>query len=62
MFRSSTILREFVQSLVKVTRLLQHSVKLHRFILCGDVAACREMARVLFVVQIAVQSAQQTNS
>jgi hypothetical protein len=51
MFRSSTILRELVQSLAKVTFLLEHSVKLRRCILCGDVAACREMACVLFVVQ-----------
>jgi hypothetical protein len=51
MFRSSTKLREFVQSLAKVTFLLKHSVKLRRCILCGDVAACREMACVLFVVQ-----------
>ena len=50
MFRSSTILRELVQSLAKVTLLLKHSVKLRR-ILYGDVAACREMACVLFVVQ-----------
>ena len=45
MFRSSTILRVLVQSLAEVTLLLKHSVKLHR-ILCGDVAACREMACV----------------
>ena len=51
MFRSSTIFRELVQSLAKVTLLLKHSVKLRRCILCGDVAACREMACVLFVVQ-----------
>ena len=51
MFRSSTILREFVQSLVKVTLLLKYSVKLRRFILRGHVAACREMACVLYVVQ-----------
>ena len=51
MFRSSTILRELVQSLAKVTLLLKHSVKLRRCIFCGDVAACREMACVLFVVQ-----------
>ena len=50
MFRSSTILRELVQSLAKVTLLLKRSVKLCRCILCGDVAACREMACVLFVV------------
>jgi len=50
MFRSSTILRELVQSPAKVTLLLKHSVKLRRCILCGDVAACREVACVLFVV------------
>jgi len=54
MFRSSTILREFIQSLVKVTLLLKHSVKLSRCILGGDVAACREMGRMPFVVQTAV--------
>ena len=52
MFRFSTILRELVQSLTKVTLLLKHSVKLRLCILCGDVAACREMTCVLFVVQI----------
>ena len=31
--------------------LLKHSVKLRRCVLCGDVAACREMSCVLFVVQ-----------
>jgi len=51
MFRSSTILRELVQSLAKVIFMLKHSVKLGRCILCGDVAACPEMACVLFVVQ-----------
>ena len=50
MFRSSTIFRELVQSLAKVTLLLKHSVKLRCCILCGGVAACREMACVLFVV------------
>ena len=57
-FRSSTILRELVQSLAEVTLLLKLTVKLRRCILCGDVAACREMACVLFVVQTD-QSAQQ---
>jgi hypothetical protein len=56
MFRSSTILRELVQSLAKVIFLLKHSVKLRRRMLCGDVAAC-EMACVLFVVQSAQQKA-----
>jgi hypothetical protein len=58
MFRSSTIFRDLVQSLAKVTLLLKHSVKLRRCMLSGDVAACREMTCVLFVVQ--TQSAQQT--
>ena len=39
MFRSSTILRELVQGLAKVTLLLKHSVKLRNYILCGDMAA-----------------------
>ena len=55
MFRSSTILRELVQSLAKVIFLSKHLVKLCR-ILCGDVAACREMACVLFVVQTDTES------
>jgi hypothetical protein len=58
MFQSSTILRELVHSVAKVTPLLKHSVKLRRCILCGDVAACLEMVCVLFVVQ--TPSAQQT--
>ena len=52
MFRCSTILRQLVQSLAKFTLLLKNSLKLRSRILCGDVAACREMACVLFVVQI----------
>ena len=39
MFRSSTILREFVQCLAIVIFLLKHSVKLRRCVLCGDVGA-----------------------
>ena len=58
MFRSSTILRELVQSLVKVMFLSKQSVKLRRCILCGDVAAC-ETACLLFVAS-QYQSAQQT--
>ena len=53
MFRSSTILRELLQSLAKVMFLSKQSVKLCR-ILYGDVAACRETACVLFVVQTLV--------
>ena len=54
MFRSSTILRKLVQSPAKIIFLLKYSVKLYRCILCGDVAACRETACVLFVVQLLV--------
>ena len=54
MLRSSTILRELVQSLAKVIFLLKHSVKLCR-ILCGDVAACCEMVCMLFVVHTDTQ-------
>ena len=56
MFWSSTILRELVQSLAKVTLLLKHSVKLSHCTLCGDVAACLEMACVLFVVRFTQHS------
>ena len=55
MFPSSTILRELVQNLAKVTLLLKHSVKLRRRTLCGDVAASHEMACALYVVQTAQQ-------
>ena len=50
MFRSSTILRELVQSMAKVIFLLKYLVKLCR-ILFGDVAACHGTACVLFVAQ-----------
>jgi hypothetical protein len=62
MFRSSAILREFVQRLDKVTLLLKHSVKLRRRVLCGDVAACLEIACVLFVVQTAVCTTNSTHT
>jgi len=61
MFRSSTILRVLVQSLAKAIILLKYSVKLSHFILCGDVAACRETACVLFVVQTDIESKAQIN-
>ena len=61
MFRFSAILRELVQSLAKVIFLLKHSVKLRCCILCGDVAACRGMAYVLFVVQTDTESKVQIN-
>ena len=56
MFRPSTILRDLVQSLAKVIFMLKHSVKLRHYILCGDVAACREMVCVLFVAPCVMES------
>jgi len=50
MFRSATVIREHVLHLAKVIFVLKHSVKLCRYILCGDVAACRRAACVLCAV------------
>ena len=47
MFRSSTIIRELSLNLAKVIFMLKHSVKLHRYLLCGCVTACHGMACVL---------------
>jgi hypothetical protein len=49
MFRSSTVIRELVLSLAKV--MLEHSVKLCPYRLCGGVAACLGVACVLCAVQ-----------
>ena len=40
MFRSTTIIRELVLNLAKVIFRLKHLVKLRRYMLFGDVAAC----------------------
>jgi hypothetical protein len=40
MFRSTAIIRELALSLAKVIFMLKQSVKLRRYVLCGDVAAC----------------------
>ena len=50
MFRYSTIIRELAMNLAKVLFTLKHSVKLRRYLLCGCVAACHGMARVLHAV------------
>jgi len=50
MFRSMTIIRELVQHLAKV--ILKHTVKLRRYILCADVAACHRLACVMCAVQL----------
>jgi hypothetical protein len=47
MFRSTTIIRELVLNLAKVIFVLKHSVKLHRYMLFGDVTACLRAERVL---------------
>jgi hypothetical protein len=49
MFRSTTIIRELVLNLAKV--MLEHSVKLRPYRLCGGVAACLGVACVLCGVQ-----------
>jgi hypothetical protein len=48
MFRSSNVIRELVLNLAKV--ILKHSVKLCRFVLLGDVAACLGVAFMLCAV------------
>jgi hypothetical protein len=50
MFRSTTIIRELVLNLAKVIFILKHSVKLRRYILFGDVAACHRAECVLCVL------------
>jgi hypothetical protein len=51
MFRSSTIIRELTLNLAKIIFMLEHSVKLRRYLLCGCVAACHAIACVLHAVQ-----------
>ena len=48
MFRSSTIMKELALNLAKVTFILNHSVKLCRYLICGCVAACHGMACVFY--------------
>ena len=50
MFRSTTIIRELVLNLAKVIFMLKHSVKLLRYMLVRDVAACHRVACVLCAV------------
>jgi len=52
MFRSMAIIRELVLHLVKVIFMLKHSVKVHRCILCVDVAACRNVGAILMHILI----------
>ena len=50
MFRSTTIIRVLVLKLAKVVFILQHSIKLRRYMLFGDVATCHRAACVLCAV------------
>jgi len=47
MFRSTTIIRELEVNLAKVIFMLKHSVKLSRYMLFGDEAACHRATCVL---------------
>ena len=58
MFRSSTIIRELALNLANVIFILNHSVKLRRYLLCGFVAACHGMACVLHTVHSAKHATQ----
>jgi len=52
MFRSTTIIRELVLHLAKVTFMLKHSVKLRHYIfLFGDVASCCSTSSLMIVVE-----------
>jgi hypothetical protein len=54
MFRSTTVFMELVLNLAKVISILNHSVKLRRYMLLGDVAACHRAECVLCAVQNAL--------
>ena len=50
MFWSTTVIGELVLNLAKVIFMLKDAVKSRRYMLFGDVAACREMVFVLCAV------------
>ena len=50
MFRSSTIIRELALNLAKFIFMLNHSLKLRRYLLCGCVVACHGMACVCYTL------------
>jgi hypothetical protein len=62
MFRSSTIIRELALTLAKLIFTLKHSVKLHRYLLCGCVAVCHGMVCVLYTAQNAFCTAYKTHT
>ena len=47
----TTIIRELVQNLAKVVFMLEHLVKLRRYMLFGDVTACHRVACALCCAQ-----------
>ena len=49
MFRSSTIIREPALNLAKVIFMLKHSVKLSRYLICGCVAGCLLVRKVMVI-------------
>jgi hypothetical protein len=55
MFRFTTIIRVLVENLDKVVFILKHSVKLRRYMLFGDVAACHRAECVLCAVHSATK-------
>ena len=50
MFRFTTIIKELLLNLAEVIFMLKQSVKLRRYMLFGDVAACHRAACVLCAV------------
>ena len=56
MLQSSTVVRELALNLAEVIFMLKHSVKSHRYLLYGCVAACHGMACVLYAVQKVTES------
>ena len=56
MFRSTTIIRELVLNLAEVIFMLKNSVKLRRYMLFGDVAACHRAVCVFCAVQSTAQN------
>ena len=58
MFQSTTIVRELVLNLAKVIFVLKHPVKLRRYMLFGDVAACHRAECVLCAVRSTAHNAQ----
>jgi len=61
MFQSSTIVRELAMNLAKVIFMLKHSAKLHRYLLCGCMAACHRRTCVVCCAEHVLHSIQHTH-